>query len=114
MGSFERARSERTRNPRVEFSIQGAAKSLDKLPAVKLDHLKRLTDDTGIFQHAIFFCSYYSEGYTTDDNARALILAVLLEQLGTSAPSQTESLAPRYLSFLEYAFNPSLADSRIF
>ena len=108
MGSFERARAERMRNPRVEFSIQGAAKSLDKLPAVKLDHLKRLTDATGIFQHAIFSVPNYGEGYTTDDNARALILAVLLEQLGASAPSRTESLASRYLAFLEHAFNPKL------
>src|SRR5882724_5986781 len=106
MGSFERARAERTRNPRIEFSAQGVEKSLNKLPAMKLDHLKRLTDDTGILQHAIFSVPNYGEGYTTDDNARALILAVLLEQLGASVPSRTASLASRYLAFLEHAFNP--------
>jgi hypothetical protein len=106
MGSFERARTERMRNPRVEFSAQGAAVSLEKLPVVKLDHLKRLTDDTGILQHAIFSVPNYNEGYTTDDNARALILAVMLEQLGASVPSKTASLASRYLAFLEHAFNP--------
>ena len=108
MGSFERARAERTRNPRVEFSAQGAVKLLDKLPAMKLDHLKRLTDDTGILQHAIFSVPNYGEGYTTDDNARALILAVLLEQLG-AVTSKTTRLAFRYLSFLEHAFNPKAA-----
>ena len=108
MGSFERARLERTRNPRVEFSAKGALKLLDKLPAMKLDHLKRLTDDTGILQHAIFSVPNYGEGYTTDDNARALILAVLLEQLG-AVTSKTTSLAFRYLSFLEHAFNPTVA-----
>jgi len=108
MGSFERARAERTRNPRIEFSAQGAEKSLNKLPAVKLDHLKRLTDDTGILQHAIFSVPNYGEGYTTDDNARALIVAVLLEQLGTSVPSRITSLASRYLAFLEHAFNSKL------
>ena len=105
MGSFVRAREERTRNPRVEFSVQAAATPLDKLPAIKLDHLKRLTDDTGILQHAIFSVPNYGEGYTTDDNARALILAVLLEQLGAGVPSKTANLASRYLAFLEHAFN---------
>src|SRR5881396_1039378 len=108
MASFEQARAERTRNPRIEFSAQGAEKSLNKLPAVKLDHLKRLTDDTGILQHAIFSVPNYGEGYTTDDNARALIVAVLLEQLGTSVPSRITSLASRYLAFLEHAFNSKL------
>ena len=40
-----------------------------------------MTDDTGMLQHAIFTIPNRAEGYTTDDNARALILTVLLEQL---------------------------------
>ncbi|MBI5186875.1 MAG: hypothetical protein HZA01_14280 [Nitrospinae bacterium] len=40
-----------------------------ELPPLKLDHLRRLTDDTGILQHAIFIIPNYCEGYTTDDNA---------------------------------------------
>ena len=108
MRSFERARAERTRNPRVGFSAQATTQSLDRLPILKLDHVTRLTDDTGILQHAIFSVPNYGEGYTTDDNARALILAVLLEQLEASAASKTESLACRYLAFLEHAFNPKL------
>jgi len=109
MGSFERVRAERTENPRVEFSARDAAKPLNKLPAMKLDHLKRLTDDTGILQHAIFSVPNYGEGYTTDDNARALILVVLLEQLGASVPSRIANLASRYLAFLEHAFNPKFS-----
>jgi glycosyltransferase involved in cell wall biosynthesis len=105
MGSFERARAQRSRNPRVEFSAQAAEKTLKTLPALKLDHLKRLTDDTGILQHAVFSVPNYSEGYTTDDNARALILAIVLEQLGNGAPAASASLASRYLAFLEHAFN---------
>jgi glycosyltransferase involved in cell wall biosynthesis len=107
MRSFERARDERTRNPRVEFSRQAAAKALHKLPVLKLDHLKHMTDDTGILQHAIFSVPNYGEGYTTDDNARALILAVLLEQAEASDPSKTKVLACRYLAFLEHGFNPN-------
>jgi hypothetical protein len=41
----------------------------------------RLTDDTGILQHAIFSVPNSSEGYTTDDNARALIVSTLLDEL---------------------------------
>jgi hypothetical protein len=75
---------------------------------LKLDHLYRLTDETGILQHAIFSVPNYGEGYTTDDNARALILAVMLEQPGANVPSKTANLASRYLAFLEHAFNPKL------
>jgi hypothetical protein len=114
MGSFERARAERTRHPRVEFSARAAEKPLNQLPALKLDHLKRLTDGTGILQHAIFTVPNYGEGYTTDDNARALVLAVLLEQLGVNTRSKTANMAPRCLAFLEHAFNPKLGRFRNF
>jgi len=43
-----------------------------------LDYLHALTDDAGIFQHSIYGVPNPRKGYTTDDNARALILAVLL------------------------------------
>src|SRR5205809_3484569 len=108
MASFEQARADRTRRPRAMFADASPEKYLDQLPALKLDHLHRLTDDTGILQHAIFSVPNYGEGYTTDDNARALIVAVLLEQLGTSVPSRITSLASRYLAFLEHAFNSKL------
>jgi hypothetical protein len=41
-----------------------------------------MTDSTGVFQHAIFSVPNFSEGYCTDDNARAFILAALLGELG--------------------------------
>ena len=41
-----------------------------------------MTDSTGVFQHAVFSVPNFSEGYCTDDNARAFILAVLLDELG--------------------------------
>ena len=65
-----------------------------------------MTDDTGMLQHAVFAVPNYSEGYTTDDNARALILAILLEQLGQEKVA-TGRLATRYLAFLGHAFNRS-------
>ncbi len=47
----------------------------------------------------------YAEGYTTDDNARALILTILLEELNREMPAEVEPLASRYLAFLWHAFN---------
>jgi glycosyltransferase involved in cell wall biosynthesis len=129
MESFSRVRSDRTETPRIQFSARTIQKSLDQLPALNLNHVNALTDATGMLQHAIFTIPNRSEGYTTDDNARALILAVLLdllgkEQLGKNPPGKdlqgqdqrrmnhfgvTEwgnpDWAARYLAFLEHAFN---------
>jgi len=106
MASFAQARADRTRQPRAMFADASPEKYLDQLPALKLDHLHRLTDDTGMLQHATFSVPNYGEGYTTDDNARALLLAVLVEQLGGTESARIEELASRYLAFLGYAFNP--------
>ncbi len=107
MASFGQARSDRMREPRVMFADGILAKPFDRLPALRLDHLHRLTDDTGMFQHATFAVPNYAEGYTTDDNARALILTILLEQLGQNDSLATGNLASRYLAFLGHAFNPA-------
>ena len=110
MESFARVRSDRTERPRVQFSARVIPRLLDQLPELKLDHLHRLTDDTGMLQHAIFTVPNYREGYTTDDNARALIFTVLQNQVVKDRPedadSTTTNSAFRYLAFLEHAFNP--------
>ncbi len=111
MESFSRARAERR-----HFIPPGlAAKALDKtpgeLPPLKLDHLRHMTDDTGMLQHAIFTVPNYREGYTTDDNARALMVSALLEALGQS---EALELASRYLAFIWYAFNPESGRFRNF
>ena len=107
MASFGQARTDRMREPRVMFADETPAKCLDKLPALKLDHLHRLTDDTGMLQHATFAVPNYAEGYTTDDNARALVLSILFEQLGRTESLATENLASRYLAFLGHSLNPA-------
>jgi glycosyltransferase involved in cell wall biosynthesis len=110
MESFGRVRSNRMENPHVQFSARATPKSLDHLPQLKLNHLQRLTDDTGMLQHAIFTVPNSREGYTTDDNARALIFTVLQNQADQNRFKSADSLTPdpafRYLAFLEYAFNP--------
>jgi hypothetical protein len=104
MRSFELSRLERAVLSRKYF----AAKTLDQkpreLPRLKLDHLARMTDSTGIFQHAIFSVPNFSEGYCTDDNARAFILTVLLDEL-EEEPERVRKLATTYAAFLHHAFN---------
>ncbi len=111
MESFSRVRSDRMEAPKVQFAARMIPKSLDQLPELKLNHLNRLTDDTGMLQHSIFTIPNRREGYTTDDNARALIFAVLLGQEekhhSGKVNTSTETLALCYSAFLEHAFNPA-------
>ncbi len=123
MESFSRVRSDRMETPHVQFSARAIHQSLNQMTTLKLDHLHRLTDATGMLQHAIFTVPNLGEGYTTDDNARALVLTVLLErmdkkQIGNTEPVVADSVPSesscRYLSFLEHAFNPAKGRFRNF
>ncbi len=111
MDSFKRAQSERR-----HYKSPGLiAKTLDKrpweLPPLKLDHLRHMTDQTGMLQHAIFTVPNYHEGYTTDDNTRALLVSTLLDEVGSGVAFD---LAPRYLAFVWFAFNPATGRFRNF
>lgn len=103
--SFERARSRHKRPADPVGVFVTMNKRPRELPLMRLDHLRRLTDSTGILQHAVFAVPDFSKGYTTDDNARALILAVLLEEVEDEVSSQCQDLAARYMAFLWYAFD---------
>jgi len=74
------------------------------LPRLNLDHLRRLTDGTGIVQHATYDIPNLDEGYCTDDNARALTVAVRLEAAGVTAAWLDRAVAT-YAAFLGHAFN---------
>lgn len=71
-------------------------------PPVKLDHLRRLTDSTGLLEHSLGAVPNPLEGYTVDDNARALAVVARLARFG----HEVTPLATRYLSFLLYAVLP--------
>ena len=61
----------------------------------------RMSDGTGILQHALFNVPNFQEGYCTDDNARAFILCDLLDELGGRARAERlDRLATSYLAFL--------------
>jgi glycosyltransferase involved in cell wall biosynthesis len=114
MSAFVHARTDRMQTPRIAYSDLNAERTLDRLPSLNLDHLYRMTDHTGLLQHAVFSVPNYREGYATDDNARALIVAVLMEQLGLTDMSESAKLASRYLAFLWHAFNPATGRFRNF
>jgi glycosyltransferase involved in cell wall biosynthesis len=71
------------------------------LPELRLDHLRRLTDDTGIIQHATYSVPARRSGYCVDDNARALLVALEADRLSSSAA--TRRLLTTYLGFLHFA-----------
>src|SRR5436190_2571242 len=73
------------------------------LPPFLLDHVKRMTDDTGIIQHAKFGIPNLKEGYCLDDNARALLM-VLMAYKQMKLPLALE-LLPIYLSYIHYMQN---------
>jgi hypothetical protein len=75
-----------------------------RLPPIKIDYLLTFTDDTGIFQHGKFSTPRRSEGYTTDDNARALIACARIQRL--SATPEIRRLANVYLAFLNHMQKP--------
>jgi hypothetical protein len=100
----KRRSSRQKRRPRIGRA-NGFGHRPHESPELNLDHLYHMTDSTGIFQHANFTAPNHAEGYCTDDNARALILAVQLGQL-EEAPKRVRALATTYAAFLDYAFNP--------
>lgn len=113
--SFQRARADRRTLSRTAFAGWTLASRPHVLPPLRLDHVVRMSDRTGIFQHARFNVPCFQEGYCTDDNARAFILCNLLDELGEDPPSQDlDLLATSYLAFLSAAENPESGRFRNF
>ncbi len=72
----------------------------NNVPSFTLAHLKRLTDSTGVIQHAKYGIPNWKEGYCLDDNARALVTALMAyQQLNNK---EALELMPAYLSFIHY------------
>jgi glycosyltransferase involved in cell wall biosynthesis len=104
MKSFEQARQDHSFVGRKSSPIKTLDEQPGQLPEMKLDHLFRMSDSTGIFQHASFTVPNFSEGYCTDDNARALVLALMLQKLGHGSP-RLGAQAATYAAFLNHAFD---------
>jgi len=91
----KQARSARMRHKVIESPM---------LPEINLHHLRTMTDDTGLLQHALFTTPDRYHGYCTDDNARAVLVAVMNWHM-----FQDEGILPLlqvYLAFLNHALHP--------
>lgn len=110
--TFERARLENRQAPEA-FVAPTLDRRRGELPAAKYTHLLRMTDGTGMFQHATFSVPNFQHGYCTDDNARALILMMLVDELGDILP-EAYRITGTYAAFLQEAFNPETRRFRNF
>lgn len=113
--SFQHARADRRAKPRQAFAGWTLAGRPYDLPALRLDHILRMSDGTGIFQHAIFSVPDFHHGYCTDDNARAFILCNLLDELGGMPRGvNLDKVSTSYLAFLAAALNRETGQFRNF
>lgn len=113
--SFQHALADRKIRPRTSFAKWTLASRPYELPPLRLDHVVRMSDRTGIFQHAIFNVPCFQEGYCTDDNARAFLLCSLLGEQGGKPPVEhLDHLATSYLAFLAAALNTTTGRFRNF
>ncbi len=83
------------------------------LPCPNFKHLKRLTDDTGILQHAKYHIPNRDHGYCVDDNVRALLVVTLARKIWPYR-DELDSLASTYLSFILHAYNGECSRFRNF
>jgi glycosyltransferase involved in cell wall biosynthesis len=84
----------------------------DHPPEIQTGHFLSMCDDTGLFQHAIHAVPDRSHGYCVDDNARALIVACMLNASPDARLSQ--ALTSRFASFIQHAWNPDRSRFRNF
>jgi glycosyltransferase involved in cell wall biosynthesis len=80
-------------------------------PDLRLGHLLSMCDDTGLFQHAVHSVPDRHHGYCVDDNARALLLACVLNQDERRLP---DALIARLAAFVQHAWNPDTRRFRNF
>jgi len=77
------------------------AVSILEVPEPPLEHLQRLTDDTGLYQHARFTVPNRRHGYCTDDNARAVV--AMIKYCAQYPEPAALRLFETYLSFISHA-----------
>lgn len=107
LGLFKEVQRNRDANPRPRHAYVAHIKAITafELPEIKLNHLKTLTDDTGILQHATHTIPDRNHGYCTDDNARALLATVMGRKYLAPNGWDLDRLGGHYLGFLLYAFD---------
>ncbi|MGB5624261.1 MAG: glycosyltransferase, partial [Woeseiaceae bacterium] len=109
---FSKAKAQHAR-ARDLPALDTLSKKEQRLPQINLDHLRDMTDDTGMLQHAKFTVPNRAHGYCVDDNARALMVVTRTCDLHRNDRSLIE-LSSIYLSFLDSAFDPEIGRFRNF
>jgi glycosyltransferase involved in cell wall biosynthesis len=92
-------RSQQPRPPRPT-----SREPFETLPQLDFAHLRRLSDETGLLQHAHHHVPERAHGYCTDDNARALLVVVQALPFVVDS-AELEALALRYFAFLRHAYH---------
>ncbi len=86
--------------PKAQLSANETISNIE-VPEPSLDHLMKLTDDTGLLQHAKFTVPNRDHGYCTDDNARAAM--VMVKYHAQYAEPRVLKLLDTYVSFMMHA-----------
>ncbi|HEV2514292.1 MAG TPA: glycosyl transferase family 1, partial [Devosia sp.] len=101
--SFEGLGAPHVRRQSARLHLVAPADDAPRLPSLELGHLRVMTDDTGLYQHAIHSVPDRTHGYCVDDNARGLLLASALNL--NQPPRLPEAMTATYASFVQHAFN---------
>jgi len=101
--TFRRSKEEFKRTGRLIVPTS-KDKKIPTLPEINFTHLINLTDSTGIFQHANYTFPNRNEGYCSDDNARALLVAFMHKY--TLKDASLDRYIDTYLTFIHHSFNP--------
>ncbi|MDB5540915.1 MAG: glycosyltransferase [Devosia sp.] len=100
---FEAAGASRPSQQAARIHVMTPPGDGRRLPEVSIGHLRTMTDDTGLFQHAIHTVPDRSHGYCVDDNARGLLLASSLN--GFNGDQLPDAMTSTYAAFVQHAFN---------
>lgn len=111
--SFAHACAAHGAGSRQALLVRTRAQEPLRLPRLKTDHVRRMSDSTGMLQHALYSVPNYDHGYCTDDNARALMLTLLWDDLGEMS-LEIDRLATSYIAFLAHALHPETGRFRNF
>jgi glycosyltransferase involved in cell wall biosynthesis len=109
---FDEARGRRPLKPIGRQNDSVAIFDSPTPPQMQLGHFLSMCDDTGLFQHAVYSVPDRSHGYCVDDNARALLLACVLNMPGEQC--LPEVLTGRFAAFVQHAWNPDARRFRNF
>ncbi|MFH1725594.1 MAG: hypothetical protein ABII00_13375 [Elusimicrobiota bacterium] len=84
----------------MERNAQRREREVAALPEPSLGHLKALTDDIGIFEHASGTSPNKAHGYCAEDVARALVAVLMFDKEGGRQDGTAQALAETYMRYL--------------